>query len=367
MAAIATSDMSWAELLCSGELCACGVKCDDPPCSGFVPCIFPIAIMAFFGGITYARWGFGCTADHAVEGDTPDDCLETPGKYISMGLVGLLIGIVIATCFSKRRMPSLWRFFWDLGCCRRCPGPIQFAVRVGLGRPPYDAQPDVQGVAAAADDVLHATAVQVEVSNPPLADGPRTPPVLEARASDEHLLRVANGLLSSVADTHAECCICIEPLHAEPIATLTRDRRNACAHFLHARCAIELLGGDTLNWAGESVSYAPKACPFCRAEVDGIVRVPALSEDVDKWFFCVDVEGDGRLSRQQVLNVLVAQFPIDKAQLEAALPTLWARWDVDGTGYVSKAEFLHPEKGLMRFVRTTLLREQPQGGAEPGF
>ena len=28
--------------------------------------------------------------------------------------------------------------------------------------------------------------------------------------------------------------------------------------------------------------------------------MPTLAEDVDRWFFCVDVEGDGRLSRQQL-------------------------------------------------------------------
>ncbi len=85
--------------------------------------------------------------------------------------------------------------------------------------------------------------------------------------------------------------------------------------------------------------------------------MPTLSEDVDRWFFCVDAEGDGRLSRQQVLDVLVAQFPIDHAKLEEAMPTLWERWDVDGSGYISKAELLNPDRGLMRFVRTALLRE----------
>lgn len=69
-----------------------------------------------------------------------------------------------------------------------------------------------------------------------------------------------------------------------------------------------------------------------------------------------DVEGDGKLSRQQVLSALVAQFPIDVAKLEAELPSLWARWDVDGSGFVTREDFVDPEKGLLRFVRTTLLR-----------
>ena len=38
-----------------------------------------------------------------------------------------------------------------------------------------------------------------------------------------------------------------------------------------------------------------------------MAHVPALSQDVEGWFFCVDAEGDGLLSRQQVLNVLRCQ------------------------------------------------------------
>ena len=77
---------------------------------------------------------------------------------------------------------------------------------------------------------------------------------------------------------------------------MTRDRRNACPHYLHARCSTELLR-----------SHADKRCPISREGVDGMAHVPALSQDVEGWFFCVDAEGDGLLSRQQVLNVLRCQ------------------------------------------------------------
>ena len=146
----------------------------------------------------------------------------------------------------------------------------------------------------------------------------------------------------------------MEPLHAEPLATLTWGRHNACPHYLHARCAEQLLRSGT-------TASEVKNCPICRAAVDGMARVPKISEDVDGWFFCVDAEGDGRLSRQQVLNVLVSQFPIDLAKLEEVVPVLWERWDADASGYISKEEFLDPDKGLMRFVRTTLLREGAAG------
>ena len=242
-------------------------------------------------------------------------------------------------------MKFLWRRGWDAGCCRPCPGPIQFAVRTGLDREPYHAPP-----------LLPAPAPRVVVTGSPLAPPPLQLAPLPPHPSDAGLIQVADSMLSSLAVAHAECCICLEPLHTEPLATLTRGQRNACPHYLHARCAEELFRSESLTWAGEATPFHGR-CPICREHIDGIARVPTLSEDVDRWFFCVDAEGDGRLSRQQVLDVLVAQFPIDHAKLEEAMPTLWERWDVDGSGYISKAELLDPDRGLMRFVRTALLRE----------
>ena len=340
--------LAMAEAALSGKICACGLQDSSGDCSccnGCIPCIFPIALMGFFIGFMYVTDGFGCAAGRRPEDVSDADyCMSDPVAYVAIGFIGLLFGIVIVTCNSKQTMPSIWRFCWDVGCCLRCPSAIQFAVRAGIGRGPYVVHPS---------DASHGTRQPAPVAPPPL----------KPHASDERLIQIADTMLSSMADTHAECCICIEPLHAEPLATLTFNRRNACAHFLHARCADELLGSETTSWAGEAVSRPTKNCPICRAEFNGIVRVPALSEDVDGWFWSVDVEGDGRLSRQQVLNVLVAQFPIDTSKLDEVLPTLWERWDMDGTGYVSKDEFLHPEQGLMRFVRTTLLRENVEDEA----
>ena len=109
-----------------------------------------------------------------------------------------------------------------------------------------------------------------------------------------------------------------------------------------------------LDTDGAAVRNA-KTCPQCRAPIDGLVTVPSIADDPERWFFCVDADGNGRLSRQQVVNILVRQFPIDSATLEQWLPTLWERWDPSGTGHITKDEFLNPEQGLMRFVRTTLL------------
>ena len=74
-------------------------------------------------------------------------------------------------------------------------------------------------------------------------------------------------------------------------------------------------------------------------------------------FFAVDVSGQGKLSRREVLNVLVTQYPIDLDRLEANLPTLWSKWDVDGSGFINREDFVDPERGLLNWVRVHLLNE----------
>ena len=163
------------------------------------------------------------------------------------------------------------------------------------------------------------------------------------------------GLIASLSTSalHTECCICFDSLHERPSATLTLRGANACPHYFHLECAQELCGHSSMH------------CPQCRLPFDNIKEVPLASEDPDGWFFCVDVEGDGRLSRTQVLNVLVTQFPLDWRKTEEALPTLWERWDRDGSGFISRQEFMDPDGGLLAFVRAHLLHlpTEPPAGA----
>ena len=165
------------------------------------------------------------------------------------------------------------------------------------------------------------------------------------------------GLIASLSTSalHTECCICFDSLHERPSATLTLRGANACPHYFHLECAEELCGHSSMH------------CPQCRLPFDNIKEVPLASEDPDGWFFCVDVEGDGRLSRTQVLNVLVSTFPLDWRKTEEALPTLWERWDRDGSGFISRQEFMDPDGGLLAFVRAHLLHvpTEPPAGATP--
>ena len=124
----------------------------------------------------------------------------------------------------------------------------------------------------------------------------------------------ASAELQSVLDTltagerNAECCICFEYLYEGVQATLTRGGANACAHFYHQHCAEQLLASNTRSG---------RHCPICRAPFDGAKAVPKASDDPNGWFFCVDAGSEGYLSRREVLNVLVAQFPINMERLEA--------------------------------------------------
>ena len=331
------------------------VPIGELPCSGRacyhrVPCIFPIAIGSIVFGALYIVEGNGCLEGKPYQAFSPSerdkdrtDCELPTQDYFIIGTWMFVVAIIVLVCASKVWLRPLWQVAWDLGWCRRCPSVLQFIIRSGLDRGPAT---ELGHVAAA-----QSVAVAVDSAEVPL-ESIEAPP-LRARPSDRKLRLVADEMINSAAENHAECCICFEAMYLEPIATLTADGQNACAHFLHARCARDLL--HTENAAFENAKF----CPMCRMDVNGMRTVPNIMEDPEGWFFCVDVEGDGRLSKQQVLNILTMQFPVDLEKLEAHLPTLWSRWDRDGSGFVSKQEFLDPDVGLLRFVRSSLLREEP--------
>ena len=168
---------------------------------------------------------------------------------------------------------------------------------------------------------------------------PRQRPLLtQATELRIHRLQLSAG------EQHAECCVCFDRLAARPCVVFARQKTRTCPHIFHEDCAREVLatGGRT--------------CPLCRRAVDAIVPLPAIDDSPEKWFAFFDLEGNGRLSRQQVVGALVSQFPIDQAKLEHELPGLWAQWDADGSG-IDRTSFLDPDKGLLQYVRSRLLAE----------
>lgn len=125
-----------------------------------------------------------------------------------------------------------------------------------------------------------------------------------------------------------ECSICFEALCSDPCAVLCCSRgRRVCSHLLHSKCAALL---------------HIKTCPLCRAEFSSIKVLPDLRADPHAWFSASDVLGDGRLSRSEVINVLLSQFPLDVAIFQREMEQRWPGFDPNGDGYVTREEFFEP-------------------------
>ena len=74
-----------------------------------------------------------------------------------------------------------------------------------------------------------------------------------------------------------------------------------------------------------------------------------------------DARGKGELLKGELRQNL-RNIGLNATSVEA--DQLFDSWDVDGSGYVTREDFLHEERGLLRFVRATLLRDRDRGGRE---
>ena len=112
-----------------------------------------------------------------------------------------------------------------------------------------------------------------------------------------------------VAEEHAECPICFEPLHSAPVGVFVDGQGHRVSQHMFNFDAAQ-------NWARES-----ELCPVTRRQFRGVLEVPALLTDPRDWFSVVDLDRDGRLSRREVIEVLKAQLPLDITMLDE-VPTL---------------------------------------------
>jgi len=152
------------------------------------------------------------------------------------------------------------------------------------------------------------------------------------------LQEVIQSGLSSVAEEYAECSICFEPLCSERCAVLTRGGNRICRHIMHQRCAEATQCTGSFN------------CPECRAQFDSVLAMPDMNfGNIDEWFRAVDMDGDGRLSKTEVLSVLKAQYRLDWRALERHIDQLWITWDKDASGFLAFEELTAPG-GLIHYV-----------------
>ncbi|KAH9261377.1 hypothetical protein BASA81_000009 [Batrachochytrium salamandrivorans] len=141
----------------------------------------------------------------------------------------------------------------------------------------------------------------------------------------------------TLANEHNECSICCEEMPLLPSGVLLdKQGKRICRHYLHVKCAEMLINSGHNN------------CPTCRARFDSLQPVPNLETDARRWFQTVDFDGNGKLSKFEVLD-LVKTFlgGMEVSKLEQEFDLFWRRWDRNGDGEISFSELCDPKSGLM--------------------
>ena len=183
--------------------------------------------------------------------------------------------------------------------------------------------------------------IEMERAAPP-------PPATFRRSSTVSMRPIVEAMPRSQADLKAECPICFEALCNAPVGVfLGSDGKRVSQHFFNLAAAREWLASGT------------GMCPLTRKPIRSVLEVPDIRVDPDGWFSAVDIDGDQRLSRLEVVECLKAQLPVDAAALDAASTDpehwMWQQWDLDGSGYIEKNELLSPQ-GLAAYVRQAFER-----------
>lgn len=217
--------------------------------------------------------------------------------------------------------------------------------------PPPQAAPEAPAVPMGLPVSMEATAR----SPPPAAAPPGA--ILQRRQSETTGRFIVEANPRSAQEMKAECPICFEPLCAAPVGVfLDSDRKRTSQHFFNLAAAREWLQSGT----GQ--------CPLTRKRIASVLEVPDIRVNPEGWFDAVDMDGDKRLSRLEVVDCLKAQLPVDAAALDAAAADaehwMWQAWDLDGSGYIERSEMLHPQ-GLVAYVRSAFERATRESEAIP--
>ena len=143
----------------------------------------------------------------------------------------------------------------------------------------------------------------IEQSAPKLSQRAAPPPPVP----EPHVMEIKN-----VAVEHAECAICYDEMVVRPSCVLINSgNKRSCRHFLHKECAQNLLSANQ------------RLCPICRAPFSGVADVPAFDNNPKRWFDTVDANGDGTLSKAEVIEIMKATMSIDYRALEKNVDKLW--------------------------------------------
>merc|ERR1711904_1472 len=80
------------------------------------------------------------------------------------------------------------------------------------------------------------------------------------------------------------------------------------------------------------------------------VQLPDVNTDPKGWFQVVDLDGDGKLSRGEVIRALNATLQLDNRKTEKLIEdgTFWSKWDKDGSGHIEFREIEEIQMSLCR-------------------
>ncbi|KAJ9471401.1 hypothetical protein DIPPA_05215 [Diplonema papillatum] len=164
-----------------------------------------------------------------------------------------------------------------------------------------------------------------------------------------------------------ECCICFEPLPSDSVGVLMakETRSRVCNHYFHYDCikgmSPFITRGYGLEMEIENLSTGDLKCPMCRVSFNGICRMPDPDSDVRGWLRLVDVDQTGRLSKEEVKEVVKSTCFVSEEDLEEVLGDRWDEWDPDACGTIKLAD----AGGLLDYVHEKLGAAMRKGTSCP--
>ena len=92
-----------------------------------------------------------------------------------------------------------------------------------------------------------------------------------------------------------------------------------------------------------------RECPVCDRPFSEVRTLPDVVLDPRTWFQMCDVNLDGTLDKEEVMESLGSVLPVDRQKLRRAIKMNWTKWDVNNDGDISLEEFIS-RGGLKDYV-----------------
>jgi Ca2+-binding EF-hand superfamily protein len=138
------------------------------------------------------------------------------------------------------------------------------------------------------------------------------------------------------AYNHQECAVCYDLLTCKPVSNIVDDEDvKVCYHSFHSACLATL-----------TVLH----CPICAKEFHHTVPAPSVILDSVAWFKHMDVNDDGNLTYEELLEGLKGQLDVEWSQVEMDLDSFFHRWDTDRDGVISFEEFNDQQNGVVAYL-----------------